>query len=124
MVKKKTELVMMKKIVWTIGGGMRWGIMRFGGSSTNISAEVDVTGPFKLGKGFIGYLAISPVDGSTHVVEAKSGAFVGSSIEEVRKDIKSGTVENMKAQVEKAVNESKYTTRITAEDFWSHNFKG
>lgn len=114
----------MKMIVWTVGGGARWGMMRFGASSTNISAEVEVTGPYPLGKGFSAYIAKSPVDGSTHVVEAKSGAFIGSTLAQVRNDVKSGTVKEMKAQVEEAILESNHTERITAEDFWGHPFEG
>jgi hypothetical protein len=113
----------MKMIVWAVGGGARWGMMRFGGSSTNISAEVEVTGPYPLGKGFSAYIAKSPVDGSTHIVEAKSGAFIGTTLAQVRKDVKSGTVKEMGKQVAAAILDSNHTERITAEDFWSHTFK-
>jgi len=54
-----------------------------------IATKLEVGEPFDLGGGFEGYLVVSPA-GKTHVVESETGAFVGTSIDDVKADIAAG----------------------------------
>ena len=83
-----------------------------------VSANVEWHGEYDLGKGFRGYLIVSP-NGKTFVAESESGAFVGPSIQQVREDIaESENLDLMKKQVEDAKKQSKQAKEIPAEEFW------
>lgn len=52
---------------------------RLGGNlHTAICADLPCSGPFELGHGYEGYVAISPLTGKMHVIEACSGGLVDS----------------------------------------------
>ena len=70
-----------------------------------------------LGKGFYGYQLFSP-KGKEVIVEQKSGAIVGNSLEEVRKDILSSTIEIMQKQVEDACKQLCLVKIISENKFW------
>jgi hypothetical protein len=83
-----------------------------------VAANVEWEGEYDLGKGYRGYLIISP-NGKTFVAESQSGAFVGPSIQQVREDIaESEDIDFMKKQVEDAKIQSKQATEIPADEFW------
>lgn len=92
---------------------------RLGGDlHTPISCEVEVTGPYKLGLGYEGYLVTAP-NGSTFVAESTTGAFVGPTIREVRQDIEAGDPKLMKAQVKSAKGLAARAEPTSANRFWS-----
>ena len=83
-----------------------------------IKAKVPVLGPFDLGKGYIGYLALHPESDSVHVAESETGAFVGSSLAEVRKDIQEAEESVMRDQIEAARKRADYAMLLPAAEFW------
>lgn len=85
--------------------------------------EVEAQGPIDLGRGYKGYLVLAP-DGSTVVAESTSGGLVGPTIQEVRADIKSGSIAVMRKQVEEAVEKGKTARPIAPEEFWTLMGKG
>lgn len=82
-----------------------------------VACEVEAQGPFDTGRGFVGYLVIAP-NGKTFVAEGQFGAFVGSTIEEVRKDIETGDPAIMDKQVEDACKVAETAEIIPAAEFW------
>ena len=82
-----------------------------------MACEVKATGPFPLGKGYKGYLIFSP-RGKTFVVESKTGALVGSTIDEVKNDIKNAKPEFIKNQIKEAVIQSKKARKVEESYFW------
>jgi hypothetical protein len=88
-----------------------------GDCNAPISCEMDVIGPFDLGKGYQGFLAISPL-GKTFVAEGETGAIVGSTIEDVCNDIKTADEAVMEKQNAKARERVLYATPVTQDEFW------
>ena len=82
-----------------------------------IAAEVECTGPYPLGQGFNGYLAISP-GGRVIVFECESGGIVGNDIAQVRADVKTATVAEMQAQCLEAKGFGDRAELLPAEEFW------
>lgn len=70
-----------------------------------------------LGKGYKGCQLVSP-KGKTIIVEKQSGAIVGSSLEEVRKDIECAETHVMEEQVKFACSELEKINVILEEEFW------
>ena len=84
-----------------------------------ILTTVPAAGPFDLGRGFKGYLVTAP-SGKTFVAEATTGAFVGPTIESVKKDIAKCTdIMLMKMQVSEAAELKKKARRVAPERFWT-----
>lgn len=82
-----------------------------------VKTEWTVEGSFALERGYKGYLAIAP-NGTTYVIEGKSGALIGPSIEEVKKDVKSGNPEVMKEQIANALKEVANARIVEPDEFW------
>lgn len=82
-----------------------------------IKCEIEVQGPYDLGKGFQGYVALSP-KGKGFIVEIASRGIVGDSIETVRKDIEEGDIEVMKEQVKQGIQDFKLATEVETSEFW------
>lgn len=81
--------------------------------------ETEVIGPFDLGLGFQGYVAVSTLTGKTYVAEATTGAIVGPSLEQVKADIKDcGDKKVVQQQVDEAATLKKRARRIPAAMFW------
>lgn len=104
----------MKKVIWTAAYSP---FIMGGDVNAPISTEVEVGEPFDLGGGFTGYLVVSP-KGRTHVVEAETGAFVGTSIDEVKANIAAGDPAVMRKQITDALEEFKKAIPLTNEQFW------
>lgn len=119
MKKKNTPIgpTQIQKVVFTL---MRDGFMVLGGNHNwhPVAAEVTTLGPFDLGEGYQGFFCVNPVSGRTYVAEALSGGFVGSTIEEVKHDVKTGDRSLMKSQVADALQQAKKAVRIDEKDFW------
>lgn len=79
---------------------------------------MEVKNKIDLGGGFFGYEIISP-KGITVIAEEKSGAIVGNSLEQVKKDISLGVVGEMDNQVSKTMEESKSVKIIQSNIFWN-----
>lgn len=104
----------MMKTVWTAAYTP---FMMGGNVNAPIATKVEVSGPFDLGGGFEGYLAVSP-KGMIHVVEAETGAFIGTNIDKVKADVAAGDPTIMRKQITDAAKEFKKANHITAEEFW------
>jgi hypothetical protein len=78
---------------------------------------VEVDGPFDLGKGYEGFLAVSP-HGQTFVAEAETGAIVGSTVREVRQDIETAEAAVMDAQITDAKKRVLKARTVSLSEFW------
>lgn len=83
-----------------------------------IATEVEVGEPVVLAEGISVYLITSPT-GSTYVAEATTGAFVGTSMEQVRADVEDADPAVMKQQLEAASERVKKAEMLEPERFWS-----
>ena len=83
-----------------------------------VATEVEPQGEYDLGKGFKGYLIVAP-NGKTFVAEKTTGAFVGPTVEAVRKDIADcKDIELMEKQVVEAREKVKFSRIIPTKEFW------
>lgn len=82
-----------------------------------IATDIPVIGPFDIGKGHEGYLAASP-SGKTYVIEKLTGGIVGSSLDDVRKDIEEADPEVIKEQFQWALDYAKNCDHLPPKDFW------
>jgi hypothetical protein len=101
-------------IVWTIG--YRPFVMG-GDVYYPLGTEIKVGKKYSLGKRYNGYLITAP-NGKTFVAEATTGAFVGPSIESVKKDIKEGEKKVMDEQMEYARSQVPKIEKVEPEEFW------
>lgn len=110
--KKKTK----KFLVWTRG----YRPFTMGGNVHYLRGTVLEVGELHdLGKGFFGYLITSPDGEKTHVAEKESGAFIGTSLEDVRKDVEEcKDIEVMWKQVKEALEMRNKVEIETSEQFW------
>lgn len=76
---------MTKFTIWTTN----YSPFRLGPPEGIIYTEVECSGPYELGLGFFGILAVDPKTGRTYVAEKTSGAIVGNSISQCKDDIRS-----------------------------------
>lgn len=92
-----------------------------GGKFRFIKCEIEIEGPLiDLGKGFEGYLAVSPDGTKTYVIEHISGGIVGNTIEQVEADIVACDDQEMMAeQVDQACEDMKKAISVSEEEFWS-----
>ena len=104
----------MKANIWTenyrpfiIGGDVNAPIM----------CNIDVLGPYDLGKGFQGWLFATP-SGKTLVAETQTGAIVGSTLEEVKNDIESASDTDLKENIEHAKRRVARAYMASEEEFW------
>lgn len=85
----------MKLTIWT----RAYSPFIMGGNvNAPIKTKVEAGDKFDIGKGFEAYLVVSP-KGKTHVVDAITGAFVGTTIDEVRADVAEGDIKVMRKQI-------------------------
>ncbi len=89
-----------------------------GDCNAPIICDVPVTGPFDLGKGHQGFLAVSP-NRKTFVAESITGAIVGSTVEAVRKDIKIADEAVMEEQVTSARRRVLRANTVSRDEFWN-----
>lgn len=82
-----------------------------------IAAMVECTGPYDLGQGFKGYLAVSPT-GRVVVFECESCGIVGNDIAQVRADVRAAKVAEMVEQCAEARKYGEMADMLTAEEFW------
>jgi hypothetical protein len=91
---------------------------RLGGNvHAPMSCQVEALGPYPIGKGFEGFLVVSPF-GKTYVAEKESGGLIGPSLDSVREDVESAELKVMKEQVQEAVRISKTAEPVSTEEFW------
>lgn len=101
--------------VWT----MYYNAFVMGGSCHQpIACEVPVTKPVALGKGYKGYVITSP-KGETHIAESETGAFVGTSLAQVRADIAEASEQVMRDQIAGARKLAAKAKLLPADEFWS-----
>jgi len=96
--------------IWSLGGTPQVKL---------IAAQLEVEGPYDLGKGYSGFIATSP-GGETFVVERTTGGFVGGSLEEVRKDVKKAHAAVLKKQMAKQMEVAATATLYKPKTFWSY----
>lgn len=88
-----------------------------GDCNAPVICNVPVDGPFDLGAGQTGYLAVSP-GGKTFVAESTTGAIVGPTVEAVRKDIKTADEAVMQEQLAHAKERVKRANPVSQSEFW------
>jgi len=104
-----------KKIVWTEA------YMPFimgGDCNAPVATELEVGEPVDLGKGISAYVIIAP-SGALFVAEATTGAFVGTDLEEVKKDVASAHVATITNQIDAAKERFKKARMMPKDKFWS-----
>jgi hypothetical protein len=82
-----------------------------------MATEAEASGPFALGKGYEGYVVLSPL-GESFVAESKTGALVGPTLNEVRADIKKAKKSVMKKQIIEAQESVKAARIVDPAEFW------
>lgn len=85
-----------------------------------ICTEVEAGEPIDVGRGIQAYVIASPRTGKVHIAESTTGAFVGSSIEQVRQDVESADPEVIKQQLASAAERVKHARPLSPEEFWNH----
>lgn len=83
-----------------------------------IATEVETGEPIHLDHGITVYLVPSP-KGEIYIAESTTGAFVGTSLEEVKKDIATADPQEMQQQLAKAKERVKKATILDKEKFWA-----
>lgn len=114
---------MTSRLIWTYG----YRPFMMGGSvNYPLKAKVPCSGPYDLGKGYVGYVALAP-NGSAYVAESQTGAIIGCAatrpmaLEMVWADIKKATKKIMDNQIAYAREQVKRPDCLTveAQEFWS-----
>lgn len=82
-----------------------------------IICDVPVDGPFDLGMGYQGFLAVSP-SGKTFVAESITGAIVGPTVKAVRQDIKVADKVVMEEQIARAKERVLCAQVVSQSEFW------
>ena len=82
-----------------------------------VKCDVEVDGPHDLGGGYQGYIATAP-DGRTFVAEATSGAIVGPTLDEVRRDISQADPAVMAKQVAQGLSDRATAPILAPDEFW------
>lgn len=105
--------------IWTIGN--RPFVM--GGSvEYPMGTKTKCVGAYHVGKGYNVFIANGPA-GQVAVVESKSGAVVGSSIDQVRQDVATGDPALMKQQVRAALEQVNKVELIPESEWWQARSK-
>jgi hypothetical protein len=88
-----------------------------GDCNAPIICDVPVDGPFDLGAGYQGFLAVSP-NGETFVAESVTGAIVGATVKTVREDIATAEKAVMDSQIEWAKKRVLKACVVSRTEFW------
>lgn len=89
-----------------------------GDCNAPISTEVDtVDPPIDLGHGIEVYVITSP-SGTCHIVEATTGALIGTDIDSVRRDVESADTEVMQRQIAEASERKIKANPVNEDQFW------
>ena len=83
-----------------------------------IATEVEVGEPVQLDHGIVVHLVPSP-RGEVFVVEATTGAFVGTKLDEVKKDVSESDPDIIRMQLVAAKERVKKATILDKEKFWA-----
>ncbi len=82
-----------------------------------VCCDVEAEGPFRLGKGYWGYIVLKP-SGEQVVAESTTGAVVGPSLAAVRRDIKTAEVSLMRDQIAESGVKARSAVKLPAAQFW------
>ena len=82
-----------------------------------IACVVDATGPYAIGRGYRAYVVTAP-NGETFVAEAETGAFVGPSLKQVRREVRAGDPAEMDRKIAKSRTDAANARAISADEFW------
>lgn len=88
-----------------------------GDCNAPIICEMPVDGPFDLGKGIRGFLAVSP-HGQTFCVEAETGAIIGPTVASVRQDVEVADPAVMATQIAQAKERVLKACPVSPSEFW------
>jgi hypothetical protein len=102
--------------VWTIGKLGPFQIVGF--PEFPLVTTVPAEGPFDIGKGYKAYLVTAP-NMTTFVVESQSKAVVGSTIEQVKRDMMGA--EDPQSQIDSAISwrKTRKDSVVAPEEFWT-----
>ncbi len=105
---------MSNKTIWTL----EYQPFRMGGDlHSPLATKVDVGEPVDIGNDQQAFVIVSP-SGKTFVAETRTGAIVGTDIEQVRKDVAAGDPEVIRQQLDKAAGDIKNARHVSNEVFW------
>lgn len=90
---------------------------QFGPGVEYIKAKVEGRGPYDIGRGYKVYVVKSPA-GKIHLALMPSGAFIGSSLAQVRKDVTTGDANLMARQMAEANQMLVNAKELSAATFW------
>jgi len=83
-----------------------------------VSIEMELDDPIDIGHGLQAYLIVDP-EGRTHVAESTTGAFIGTTIDQVRADLAAADPEMVKSQMEDAKVRAQKADPLDDDTFWS-----
>ena len=82
-----------------------------------IKTDVPVGEPQDLGKGYSAYLVTAP-NGTVYVVEATTGALLGTNLSQVLEDVAQGAPAMMEDQLSKSKLDFEKARLIQPDEFW------
>ena len=104
-----------KRKIWTMG----YFPFTMGGSVNRpMITEVEIIEEKPIGKGFKAFSFKTP-KGTTIIAESITGAIVGQSFKEVKKDVAEATKKVMNEQIEEGKEKLKYGTHMSNDEFFS-----
>jgi len=106
-----------KKTIWIWTLAYR-PFMMGGDVDSPIKTVVEVGEAVDIGKGLKAYVILSPLDGSVHVADFETGAFIGTDLDEVKKNVADGDLRVMKKQIKDAKEEFKKADCLASKKFW------
>ena len=83
-----------------------------------VGCVLNCKGPFDLGKGYKGWVAIAP-NGKKFVAEHETGAIIGNSLKQVKDDIAAGDEEVIREQMVEALKNLQRVQIVSTDQFWS-----
>jgi hypothetical protein len=82
-----------------------------------VATEIEVGETISAGFGISLYEITSP-HGTTHIIESKSGALVGTNLRQVMTDVRNGGEDVMREQIKRAKKRRGEAELLPSEEFW------
>jgi len=82
-----------------------------------ISAEIDDYLECDLGRGYKGYVVVTP-GGKTVIIDAISGGIIGNELTQVRRDVKEADETFLKKQLPEMKKRGQYARGVSVKEFW------
>ena len=82
-----------------------------------VSCDAEVADPIDAGRGFWVYRVVSP-SGKSFFAEKSTGAIIGSSLKEVKEDIRTANLSVMRKQIRDAKVRASHCVPVSVAEFW------